>query len=621
MANSVPRSHSTSTSSQSDNHLQQGIGLWGLIALAVSIQIGSGWLLATMAAASIAGPAAVLAWILGAAFFGIIGVAWVELGTMLPRSGGGVHYPRLTHGAFVGWFNGWGFLISAIALPVIEAQAVLTYAGGQWPQLGLVEVRDGTTMLSWPTGILSGFVLLFIFFLLNAMGVRLLAESNKIATLWKIAIPVTTIVLMLLAFRGENFTAFGGFAPEGYAAVLGSLSSSGVVFAYVAIRHVIDFGGEARNPQRDLPIAVIVGGLLIPLVIYVLLQFAFVGAIDWAAAGIAPGDWAGLMESKWGSAPLIGAITAAGFGWFAVVLLSDAALSPAAAGWVFLGVAGRTTYSMASTGELPRRLTRINRHGVPSAALLMCTGVGLLMFLPIPSWYQFVGMVSGGLVLGYLLGGPSMSVLRRLAPGLPRPVRIRGGGLWAAAGYVGSVLLIYFSGWTTLVNLLTVVFLALPLFAVNSCLANGWTAKVPSYLLSAVFVVAWFFVASRGGWLMSTTGEQAPGSWSFPVYFGAVCVVVFGFLGALHLLCTSDGQAELRAGAWVSPTLLATLGVSYLGEYGPLTTPVLDNGFDIAVMAAVGLATYKWAVISGKGSAELTEIIEENRAATPAMSS
>src|SRR3712207_4546620 len=125
----------------SDAHLKQQISLFGLIALAVSVQVGSGWLLATLAAASIAGPASILTWVLGAVFFGIIGVTWMELGAMLPRSGAGVRYPRLTHGAFLSWFNGWGYLIAALALPVIEVQAVLTYIGGNWPELGFLEER------------------------------------------------------------------------------------------------------------------------------------------------------------------------------------------------------------------------------------------------------------------------------------------------------------------------------------------------------------------------------------------------------------------------------------------------------------------------------------------------
>ncbi len=106
----------------SNAQLRQHIGLWGLIALAVSVQVGSGWILATLAAASIAGSASLVVLGLGAVLFGVIGMAWMELDTMLPRSGPGVRYPRLTHGALLSWFNGCDYLIAVLFLPVIRTQ-------------------------------------------------------------------------------------------------------------------------------------------------------------------------------------------------------------------------------------------------------------------------------------------------------------------------------------------------------------------------------------------------------------------------------------------------------------------------------------------------------------------
>jgi amino acid transporter len=409
----------------SDAHLKQDIGLFGMIALAVSIQVGSGWLLATLAAASLAGPASIITWVLGAVFFGIIGVGWMELGAMLPRSGAGVRYPQLTHGAFLNWFNGWGYLIATLSLPVIEAQAVLTYVGGHWRQLGLLTQRSGTTILSWPRGILAGFVLLFVFFLLNSFGAKLLSESNKYVTIWKLVIPLVTAGLMFTALSSANFTIGSGFAPLGGGAIFGALASGGIVFAYSGLRQILDFGGEVKNPQRNIPIAIVVGGLIIPLVIYILLQIGFIGAMNWSAAGVQPGHWAGLKGSSWASAPLLNAVTAAGFAWFAVVLLTDAVLSPSATGWVWLGIGTRTAYGMSVNGELPKGLQRINRFGTPIVALLACTLVGLLFFFPAPSWYLFVGIVSIALTLSYVMGGPVLAVLRRTALDLPRPVKLK----------------------------------------------------------------------------------------------------------------------------------------------------------------------------------------------------
>ncbi len=593
----------------SDAHLKQQISLFGLIALAVSVQVGSGWLLATLAAASIAGPASILTWVLGAVFFGIIGVTWMELGAMLPRSGAGVRYPRLTHGAFLSWFNGWGYLIAALALPVIEVQAVITYIGGHWRQLGLLEERAGITVLSWPRGILVGFVLLFVFFLLNSFGAKLLSESNKYVTIWKLVIPLVTAALMFSAFSSANFTIGGGFAPLGGGAVFGALASGGIVFAYSGLRQILDFGGEVVNPQRNIPIAIVVGGLIVPLVIYILLQIGFLGAVDWADAGVAPGDWAGLIGSGWASAPLLNAVAAAGFTWFSVVLLTDAALSPAATGWVWLGIGTRTVYSMSVNGELPKPFQRINRHGTPIVALAACTALGLLFFFPAPSWYLFVGMVSIALTLSYVMGGPVLVVLRRTAPDFPRPVKLKGAFFWGLAGYVASLLLIYFAGWVPLINLFTIVFFALPLYGAYTSVREGWSRSVPSWLLSAAFTIAWVITAVGGGWLATLDQEQRAGGWGFPVYFTAIVLIVALFMAGLYAVSTDVGRRHIRGGAWLVATILALLLVAYLGPFGPLDSPVLANPVDLVLMVLIAVGSFVWSVRSGGPTEELGMIL------------
>ena len=593
----------------SDAKLQRRITLVGLIGLAVSIQVGSGWLLATLAAVSRSGPAAIIAWIIGAVFFAVIGVAWMELGTMLPRSGGGVRYPRLSHGAFLSWLNGWGYLISIIALPVVEAQAVLTYVGGHWPSLGLVKHQEGTTLVAWPNGILAGWGLLVVFFLLNVFGVLLLSESNKWVTVWKLVVPTITAILMFTAFKAENFHELGGFAPMGYGAVFGAVSGGGIVFAYNGLRQIVDFGGEVINPRRNIPIAMIVGGVIIPLVLYLALQIGFIGALDWHSAGVSPGDWKGLMESPWAAAPLLQAVTVAGFAWFAVVLLSDAVLSPSATGWVFVGLAGRTAYSLSVNGELPRGLQRINRFGVPWIALMICTGLGFFMFLPVPSWYQFVGMVATAMVLNYLMAGPTMAVFRKVAPQLPRPVRIPFGGFWGVAGYLCSLLLIYFAGWSTMINVITVTLLGLPIYSGYASVRHGWSPRVPSIVLSVVFTLAWMYIGIQGGWLFAG-GKQITGHWPIGLYFAACVVAVVVFVATLWAVSNAEGRMHIRAGLWILPTLVVTTFLAYFGDAGP--QPVLRSGLDVLLVIIVGIASYLWAVRSGYRTDELNDILRHH---------
>lgn len=595
----------------SDRHLKRTIGLTSLIGLAVSIQIGSGWLLATLAAVSKAGPAAVVAWLVGAVFFGVIGVAWMELGTMLPRSGGGVRYPRMTHGAFLSWLNGWGYLIGVVALPVIETQAVLTYVGGHWPSLGFLRQEpDGPVMLAWPNGILVGWLVLLIFFALNIFGAKLLTESNKIVTIWKIVIPTVTCLLMFAAFKPENFTEQGGFAPMGWGAMLGAVSTGGIVFAYAGIRQIVDFGGEVINPKRNIPLAMLIGGLLIPLAIYTALQIGFIGAIDWAAAGVAPGDWAGMISSHWAAEPLLAAVTAAGYSWFALVLLSDAVLSPSATGWVWVGLGGRTLYSMSVNSEMPKSLQKMNKWGVPWVALIVSTAIGFLLFLPVPSWYTFVGMVSTALVLNYLMAGPAMAIFRKVAPELHRPINIPGGKFWGAAGYICSLLLVFYAGWNTLINVMTVVILGLPIYLSYTSVRAGWSKNGVSGVLSLVFAVVWVVVGAKSGWLFASNYkvEHWPIGLHLPVFVGLIVV----YLGAMWAVSNDEGRKHIRAGLWILPALIGTTFIAYFGANGP--EPLVADGVDALLVVVLAIATYYWAVHSGYRTWELDQVVKNTLA-------
>jgi amino acid transporter len=89
---------------------------------------------------------------------------------------------------------------------------------------------------------------------------------------------LTIVVLIAVSFHGSNFTAGGGFAPFGAHGVFAALPL-GVVFALQGFEQAVQMGGEARNPQRDMPRAVI-GAVLIGTLIYLLLEVAFIGALD-----------------------------------------------------------------------------------------------------------------------------------------------------------------------------------------------------------------------------------------------------------------------------------------------------------------------------------------------------
>lgn len=620
----VSDSRETGGFEESDRGLQRTMSTTQLLLIGVSAQVGSGWLFGVLSAAGIAGPAAILSWVIAAVLFGFIALAWMELATAMPRSGGIVRYPQITHGKFTGWIVGWVYWLSVVTIPASEAEAVLTYLGGRFPETGFITTDSGVTLLTWPNGILAGIGLMLLFFVLNIFGIKLMAESNRWVTLWKLLIPTITFCFLFVVFDGSNFGAVGdgGFAPFGTSGIFQAIAVSGIAFSYIGFRQALDFGGEVRKPQRAIPIATI-GSLLIPMVLYTLLQVGFLGSIDWADMGLDPGQWSALEGSSWASGPFFHALDAAGFAAFiafANVLLADAAISPTGTGWVYLGSTIRVGYSLGVQRLVPRVFRKINRFGVPWPAAVAALVVGCFFFLPLPSWYRLISFVSAAAVLTYVMGGVGVPVLRRTAPGLKRSFRLPAVGLWAPIGYIAAMLVVYWAGYATLVNLLAAMFVGLPVFAAYAAWQAGWLKLWPGVTLAVVFLGVWIFINERGGWILSASGGQRPGSWSFGVYDSAFSAAVLIFCAVLWLLCGKTGRQHVASSAWLVVLLLATLPLSYFGGFGPLDDPVLPFPFGTLVEAALALLTYYWGVASGFETDEIRDIVARQSEEEPTPS-
>jgi hypothetical protein len=226
-------------------------------------------------------------------------------------------------------------------------------------------------------------------------------------------------------------------------------------------------------------------------------------------------------------------------------------------------------------------------------------------------------MVSIALTLSYVMGGPVLAVLRRTAPDFPRPVKIKAPTFWAMVGYTASLLLIYFAGWFSLINLFTVVFFALPLFGAYTSVREGWSRPVPSRLLSAAFAIAWVVTAVGGGWLAQVSQTQAKNGWPFGVYFSAIVAIVLAFTAGLYAVSNDAGRRHIRGGTWLVATILALLFVAYLGQFGPLKNPPLDSPIDLIIMVAIGVGSFFWAVRAGGPTEELADILAAQERAHP----
>src|SRR5205823_12597393 len=143
----------------------------------------------------------------------------------------------------------------------------------------LMTITDGRPVLTAQGYVVAG-TLLLLFCTINVMGVRWLAETNKLAVWWKLLIPAVTVVaLVATSAHGENFSAGGGFMPFGWKGVFVALSSGGVIFACLGFEQAVQLGGETRNPRRNIPLAII-GAMVVAVGLYVALQVAYIAALD-----------------------------------------------------------------------------------------------------------------------------------------------------------------------------------------------------------------------------------------------------------------------------------------------------------------------------------------------------
>jgi amino acid transporter len=445
--------------------LRRDFGRIALLFTSVGSVIGSGWLLGALTATTIAGPAAIISWVGGAAAIMLLAFIHAELGGMHAVNGGVARFPHYAFGSLVGFGMGWVYWLGSVTLAPVETEAALRYADKYVNQgLGFhVEHMSGGQVVLTAAGYGVAALLMLAFTVINLYGARRLSEANTTVVWWKIAVPVLTIVVLLIvSFSGSNFTAGDGFAPAGAKGVLTAIASGGVIFAYLGFEQAIQFGGETKNPQRNIPFAVI-GAMIIGTIVYILLEVAFVGALNPASASR---GWAKLTFSN-DFGPYAALASGLGLGWLAVILYIDAFLSPAGTGLIYSGSSARVSYALGRNGYIPRIFDRLSHRGVPWVSILFSFAVGMIVFLPFPGWQKLVAFITSSSVIIYAAQCLSLAAMRRQLPDHERPFRLRWAEALAPLGFVISNLIALFAGWTTDWKLFAAIGIGLVLLAAS----------------------------------------------------------------------------------------------------------------------------------------------------------
>jgi amino acid transporter len=493
------------------------LNLLDLTFLGLGSIIGSGWLFAAAGASAFAGTNAWISWLIGAVAFILIGLVYAELGSAMPRSGGFVRYPQYTHGNLVGYLIGFTAMLAYSSVAGIEVEAVRGYAATWWTGLG--------TKTAGPTamGYVFEFALLILFLLLNYWSVNVFGKFNTTITTIKFLVPLITVIVLFTHFHASNF-AIGGASPGGSSGIFEAVSSAGIAFAFLGFRQAVDFGSEAKNPQRDIPLAIIFS-ILLGTVMYLLLQVAFIGAVPASALGA---GWAKLTFIQ---APYADLAKSLGLLWLMNIIFVDAVISPSGTGNIYLSGTTRVLFAWAKTGLFYTWFRKVDaRTGIPRGALWLSLVLSIIWILPahLNFWQGLVGNVTSATVLTYMIGPVSAAALRKTAPDLKRPFKLKALGIVSPLAFVAASLIVYWSGFQTNLEIIGMVLASLVLYFAFSD-KDGLRDRIKSDWKAGYWLVVYYVFIL----VISALGNfQLPAGWkpSIPQPLDSLIIAVGAFI-------------------------------------------------------------------------------------------
>jgi amino acid transporter len=512
-------------SAPADVGLRREMGLIGATWASETSIIGSGWLFAGMGAAVLAGPAAIYGWLIGGFCAIILALLHAELGGMYPVAGGTARFPHLAYGSVAGISFGFFSWLQAVTVAPVECYAVMTYGQYYWHS-----IYDPTTGRITGLGFAMTIVLMAIFTAVNFLAVRLFSRVNAGITWWKVAIPLLTIIIFLFYFHGSNFSpGGGGFMPFGIKAVFAAIPSAGIVFSYLGFEQADQLAGEIKNPQRNLPRAIIIA-ILLGTFIYCMAQIVLIGAT--------PSDLLhhGFQGIPTGNPVLVYPFAAvaglAGIGIFwSTILHIDAFVSPFGTGLIYQTSTSRIGYGLARNRYYPRIFQWVDNNGIPWFSLIMAFVFGIFFLLPFPSWQALVGLVTGASVLMYAGAPLSLGAFRRQVPDAPRPYRVPAAVVLSPLGFIIANMIIYWSGFNVVWKLGVCIAIGYVLIGISMFFDPhrpplDWKSAqwLPPYLIGMGFI-SWF--GQFGSGAPPINNDRLPFWWDMLVVAGFSLVIYY----------------------------------------------------------------------------------------------
>ena len=346
---------------------KRSISTFSLLLSSVSAILGSGWLFAAYFAGQYAGPAAILSWILGGAAIICIAFVFVEICTLIPISGSSVRIPQFTHGTIISYLFAWIVWLCYMSFIPTETQAVIQYASFYFPNL--THTSGALTSHGY---IVATFIMLLVS-IINTYSIRWLIKFNNFITILKIVVPTgISILLLVLYFSFHKMTHFHSlhFLQHGLHGVVYAVAAGGIIFSFNGFKQAAEMAGEAKNPKKSIPIA-IVGSVVICLIMFLLLQTSFFSAL--LPINVVNGK----IVLSHSASPFATIISEHHLSWILPLVYVAAILAPLAASMMYCAAAARSLYGMSTNGHIPSAFKKLNAFGNPIYSIIAGFGVGM----------------------------------------------------------------------------------------------------------------------------------------------------------------------------------------------------------------------------------------------------
>jgi len=370
-------------------------------------------------------------------FFGAL--TYAELGAMKPQPGGEYVYVRDAYGPLLGFLYAWTWFLIAKPGSIATITTGLVRILGTFPVFSFFSRPFMTQPFSITYGQLIAIGAAILISWLNYIGVRKAGEFQFLFTLLKV-VTILGIVAIGFSYSGGSWSNFATEFTGAKGGIAGFfLALVAALWAYDGWNDLNMVAGEIRNPQRNVPLALIWGVATVGL-LYIL--------VNAAVQYVLPASVVALSERPASEAvALVLGTTGAGLVSAAMAISMLVTLN----GTIMSGA--RVPFAMARDGYFFPSLAEVHpRFRTPSIAIIVQAALAIILLLLGGSFRQFFSLAIFAEWLFYMIAGSTIFIFRHREPQADRPYRVWGYPVVPAVFVAVSALLLYFTFTNNLPN-------------------------------------------------------------------------------------------------------------------------------------------------------------------------